>query len=428
VKYRRYPAYRPSRVEWLGDIPAHWDVVALKRAVDLRAGEAITADDFTDAGAYPVFGGNGIRGFTDAYTHEGEFVLVGRQGALCGNVNIARGKFWASEHAVVAAPREPTATEWLAGLLQTMDLNQHSLSAAQPGLAVERIRELAIPQPPLSEQFAIANFLKRETARIDALIEKKGLLIERLEEQRTVLTSRVVTRGLPSDAARAAGLDPSPRLKPSGVAWLGDVPEHWEVMRNRWSFSERDERSDDGDGELLTVSHITGVTRRSDKPDVGMFLAESLEGYKTCRTGDLVINTMWAWMGAAGCALEDGLVSPSYNVYAPNERLLPRFIDYTYRSRPYITGMTSESKGVWSSRLRLYPHEFMSLVTAVPPLEEQNAIVSYLDDRVGRGRLVAGRVSEAVERLREYRAGLITAVVTGKIDIRSEAPLSAYTK
>jgi type I restriction enzyme, S subunit len=108
------------------------------------------------------------------------------------------------------------------------------------------------------------------------------------------------------------------KYKDSGVEWLGDVLAHWEACRNRVVFVEIDDRSDDEDGELLTVSHITGVTPRSEK-DVNMFLAETFVGYKRCRTGDLAINTMWAWMGALGCSPCDGIVSPSYNVYRPRK-------------------------------------------------------------------------------------------------------------
>ena len=273
--------------------------------------------------------------------------------------------------------------------------------------------------PPISEQHSIAAFLDHETTKIDTLVAKKRLLLDRLAEYRTALIAHTVTKGLPPEAARAAELNPVPRLKPSGVEWLGDVPEHWEVVTNRRLFCERDDRSDDGSGELLTVSHITGVTRRSEKPDVGMFMAESLEDYKRCYPGDLIINTMWAWMGAAGTAKEPGLVSPSYNVYTPDsQRLIPRFIDLAYRSSRYVLGMTSESRGIWSSRLRLYPQHFLSLVTAVPPLQEQEAIIAHVDAIETRSERLVASIRIAIERLQEYRTALITAAVTGKIDVR----------
>src|SRR4029077_17973023 len=112
----------------------------------------------------------------------------------------------------------------------------------------------------------------------------------------------------------------------SSVAWLGQIPTHWKVERSRWLFRERDERSITGEEEMLTVSHLTGVTPRSEK-DVNMFEAETTEGYKICYSGDLVINTLWAWMGAMGVASVDGIVSPAYHVYQPGPRFEPMFID-----------------------------------------------------------------------------------------------------
>ena len=155
-----------------------------------------------------------------------------------------------------------------------------------------------------------------------------------------------------------------------------------------------------------------------------MFMAESLENYKRCHSGDLVVNTMWAWMGAAGTAQEAGLVSPSYNVYTPNSRLLPRFVDMAYRSVRYVLGITSESRGVWTSRLRLYPQQILTLVTAVPPLKEQEAIINHVNQVEDRFQRIIGSVSLAIERLEEYRTALITAAVTGKIDVRGFATAS----
>lgn len=184
---------KDSGIEWLGEIPEHWEVKRLKRIARLRSGESITSSDIGDSGEYPVYGGNGLRGYTAFYTHEGEFVLIGRQGALCGCINYASGRFWASEHAVVVSPIVEIATIWLGELLRTMELNRYSQSAAQPGLAVETIAALFIPAPPFVEQTAIASILKRETERIDALSEKIRHSIERLQEYRTALISAAVT-------------------------------------------------------------------------------------------------------------------------------------------------------------------------------------------------------------------------------------------
>ena len=116
-----------ASVVWLGDLPRDWKVMSLKWLASLRSGNAITSEDIEASGENPVFGGNGLRGYTGTYTHDGEYVLIGRQGALCGNINYASGRFWASEHAVVVAPRKPVNVRWLGELLRFMNLNQHSV-------------------------------------------------------------------------------------------------------------------------------------------------------------------------------------------------------------------------------------------------------------------------------------------------------------
>ena len=180
-----YADYRTvASVNWPEKVPAHWDIKKLSHMALLKSGESITSEEIDALGPYPVYGGNGTRGYCDRYTHDGEFVLIGRQGALCGNINYAKGKFWASEHAVVVRPLQWFATRWMGELLRAMNLNQYSVSAAQPGLSVATVGALRIPVPPVDEQRAIADFLERETTRIDALLHLKQRLRALLTEKK----------------------------------------------------------------------------------------------------------------------------------------------------------------------------------------------------------------------------------------------------
>ena len=182
-----------SGIPWLGEIPTHWEVAALKRVAALKSGESITSDLIDIEGDFPVFGGNGLRGFTSVYSHEGEYVLIGRQGALCGNIHYASGRFWASEHAVVVTAGEKCKSKWLSELLVAMNLNQYSQSAAQPGLAVEVIENLRIPVPPILEQREIVEFIVGSTIGIDNLRKITNRTIELLKERRSALIAAAVT-------------------------------------------------------------------------------------------------------------------------------------------------------------------------------------------------------------------------------------------
>lgn len=268
------------------------------------------------------------------------------------------------------------------------------------------LANLRIQLPNLNQQRAIADYLDRETTRLDALVAEKERLLELLAEKRRALITRAVTRGL----------DPNVPLRASGIPWLGEIPAHWETERTRWLFRERDERSDTGEEDLLTVSHLTGVTLRSEK-DVNMFEAATKAGYKICLSGDLVINTMWAWMGAMGVSSLDGIVSPAYNVYEPKAHLDPGYVDALVRLSAFAQEVTRYSKGVWSSRLRLYPEGFFEVSLPVPPLNEQREIVAHIANETCKLDKLLDAMERAAVLLKERRAALIAEAVTGQIDM-----------
>lgn len=184
---------KDSGVEWIGKMPKNWKLLKLKRIVNLKSGTSLTSDRILDEGKYQVFGGNGPRGYIDDYTNEGNFVLIGRQGALCGNINYANGKFWATEHAIICYPLKEIDTIWLGETLRAMNLNQYSISAAQPGLAVERINELLIPTPSISEQKEISSYLKLKITQIESAISEQEHQLSDLKSYKSSLITEAVT-------------------------------------------------------------------------------------------------------------------------------------------------------------------------------------------------------------------------------------------
>lgn len=273
-------------------------------------------------------------------------------------------------------------------------------------VTVDAVANLQIPFLPLDKQHKIANFLDNEITQIDKLIDVKEKLLNLLGEKRRGLISHAVLRGVRTNSP----------LKNSRVEWLGHIPSHWNVELARWLFTEVDERSKNGSEELLTVSHLTGVTPRSEK-DVNMFMAESLEGYKKCKSGDLVLNTLWAWMGAMGVSFQEGIVSPAYNVYRPLGQFNFKYLDYLVRIPVFAQEVTRFSKGVWSSRLRLYPEHFFSVILPVPPFGEQEAIVRFLDQEIEKIDALGKITKDSITLLRERRVAMIINAISGQIDI-----------
>jgi type I restriction enzyme S subunit len=184
---------KDSGVEWLGEIPHHWDIAVLKYMASMKSGDFIAIEDIHSDGRYPVYGGNGLRGYTEEYNCDGYFPLIGRQGALCGNINFGAGKFWATEHAIVVRPLDGIDPDWLGHILSIMNLNQYSMSSAQPGLSVGQISNLKTARLNSDDQIQISNYCKNETAKIDALVAKVERAVELLKERRVALISAAVT-------------------------------------------------------------------------------------------------------------------------------------------------------------------------------------------------------------------------------------------
>jgi type I restriction enzyme S subunit len=407
--WKRYAEYRASALEWCDQIPAHWQVLPLKRIAVFESGENITAETIAPEGDFPVYGGNGLRGYTTAYTHSGHYVLIGRQGALCGNINYADGRFWASEHAVVVTPRQPVEVVWLGETLRTMNLGQYSISTAQPGLSVERVIQNLMLVPPLAEQHAIAAFLNRETARINALIGHKERLISLLEEKRQAVISHAATRGL----------DPAAPTKPTGLGWLESIPRTWEVRRNAVLFADRDERGR-SDLPVLEVSIRSGVTVREFSTEHVEQQYEDPALYKRAARGDLVFNKMRMWQGAVGTAPTDGLVSPDYTVARPREGVNAAYFAQLFRTPWYMTEIDRYSHGMVKDRNRLYWDDFKQMPSIVPPVTEQTRILEHISRINGHSEAVMHKILEGIDCLKEYRTALITAAVTGQIDVRGE--------
>jgi type I restriction enzyme S subunit len=421
VKLRPYPKYKPSGIEWLGDVPERWSTLALKFVVSMQSGEQITAERIELTGDYPVFGGNGLRGYTSTFTHDGSYALIGRQGALCGNVNYANGKFWASEHAVVVSPLIQCSTIWLGELLRTMNLGQYSITAAQPGLSVDAISRLRIPVPTPSEQSAIAAFLDRETAKIDTLIARQEKLVELLQEKRQAVISHAVTKGL----------DPTVPMKPSGVEWLGDVPDHWKITGLRHVCELlRDgthlppPRVDEG-VPLLSVRNIQNerFSTRDDDSLISEADYEELSRSFTVEQGDVLLAIVGATLGKVAvvkAAMPRFHIQRSLAVLRAATGVVDGcYLAYYLRSSGFQA--TLWSRVGFSAQPGIYLGAIAGFQCPVPTLAEQSAIVAYLDDEIAKIDTLTAKAQQAIELQKEHRTALVSAAVTGKIDVRGLA-------
>tara|TARA_R110002072_G_scaffold171448_2_gene325149 strand:- start:18897 stop:20162 length:1266 start_codon:yes stop_codon:yes gene_type:complete len=307
------------------------------------------------------------------------------------------------------AKKRKASSRYIEYLVQSV-IFKHHVASNLPSTTIVNIDaglvgNAPFPEVDLTTQRQIADFLDRETARIDLLIEKREKFASLVAEARDSLLARMICGEGPET------------LDTTRNDWTDARPENWKSERAKVHFRERIEKSVDGSEELLTVSHITGVTTRAEK-DVNMFLAESNEGYKIVHPSDIVINTMWGWMGAMGASSHHGIISPSYGVYRPTSDAFEReYLDLMLRSKPFIAEVTRRSKGIHSSRLRIYPDAFLDMRLPVPPRDEQVAILAELRRRTERENALLAKNEQASALLKEYRSALITAAVTGQVNV-----------
>jgi len=396
MSFPAYDEYKDSGVGWLGEIPSNWNVVALKYIARLKSGDGITGESIEETGEYPVYGGNGLRGYTDAFTHDGHYVVVGRQGALCGNINYANGRFWASEHAVVASPIKSVDTIWLGEMLRAMNLNQYSVSAAQPGLSMDLIGNLRTVLPPSDEQTAIASFLDAETSKIDSLVSEQRRLIELLKEKRQAVISHAVTKGL----------DPDVKMKDSGIQWLGEVPEHWDVRRLKFlcdvqtGSCDTKDAVDEGDYPFFVRSQ--NIERINS-------MAFDCEAVLTAGDGAGVGKVFHHFKGAFDF---------HQRVYMMNQfrHISVRLFFHYLKENFYKVALEGGAKSTVDSLRRPMLTDFP---VCVPPEAEQGGIVEFIEDVSTKFDALSAQAELAIELLQERRTALISAAVTGKIDVRS---------
>lgn len=416
-------AHRRGDLFWLRSIPANWKLRRLKTVLAER-----TQKGFPDL---PLLAATQTKGVVRKEDYEyrtvvaqkdlhllklvevGDFVISLR--SFQGGIERAHHRGIISPAYTVLYSRQDSLSEYLAHLfksrvfLELLRLNVTGIREGQ-NIDYERLSRELIPVPPPDERTAIVGFLAGAMRRLDEAIAAKKQLVELFEEERQAIVATAAT----------LGVDPSVELANPDVPWLDRVPAHWSPMRAKYLYSESNERTKTGTEERLSVSHLTGVTLRSEKT-ITMFEAESYVGHKICQPGDLVINTMWAWMGALGVSRHEGLVSPSYGVYRPrsNGLLHNPYADALLRTPMAVSEYTRRSTGIHSSRLRLYPDSFLDVTVYLPPHGEQERIVRHISVETNGLSQKVRHAQRQIELLEEYRTVLIADAVTGRIDLTS---------
>ena len=437
-----YSAYRDSAVDWLERIPEHWQDQRLKTTVersDIRI-EPELPDDAPYVGLEHVASRTGHllslddeqepAGLSNAFAC-GD-VLFGKLRPYLAKAFCAEFDGLCSTEFLVLRP-ERYERRYLLHLLLTNGFVSHvdssTFGARMPRTDWEFVGDSVLPVPPQPEQVAIAGYLDHETARIDKLISKQKSLIERLDEYRTALITKVVTNGLPLEAADAAGLDPAPALKDSGVEWLGEVPEHWSVCQLRRVLAEplaygANEPADIDEPLYPRYVRITDIDAHDSlRPETFRSLPPEVAEPYLLREGDLLLARSGATVGKTFRYRSDW--GPcAYAGYLIRARLDTRTVDthfvrYFTSSAAYWAWLASAY--IQATIQNVSAERYANLEVALPPIREQQAIVEYLNSTTDRIDALRAKAELSIERLLEYRSVLVSAAVTGKIDVREAA-------
>ncbi len=424
-KLEKYSSYKDSGVEWLGEIPEHWAVKKLKFISKIKTGytpDMTKKDNYIEDGTVWVKPDN-LNEFRPIINSKEKVSSIGlkQQNLVPKNSILVNcigtiGKFGIAgidlitNQQINAIIFNGNVAESFGKYLIFASKDEHNKHAN--GNVVQILNTTAqgniqFALPPKEEQTRIALYLDEKTSQIDSAISQKEKLIELLKERRQITINEAVTKGLDKDV----------EFKDSGVEWLGQVPNHWDVIKVKNIFNLIiDPAPKANNEELLSIYTDIGVKPRKELEEKGN-KASTTDGYWRVNKGDFIVNKLLAWMGAIGLSEYEGVTSPAYDILRAKVPIVGRFYHELFRLKVFSEEMKKHSRGIMEMRLRLYFDKFGDILVPYPPKDEQVQIVEYIENQTAKIDKAIELQQNYISRLKEYKASLIDSVVTGKVRV-----------
>ena len=428
-RYKRYEKYKDSGVEWIGEIPEHWEVSKLKYLTYCLDGKRIPLSSEQRGemqGDIPYWGANCIIDYVNDWLIDGEVVLLGEDGAPFFDkykdvAFYSNGRIWPNNHVHVLRALQSINAKLLTYILNTVDYSNYIKGSTRDKLTQAEMKNIFIQLLPVREQKAIVNFLDQKTAVIDDLIADKEKLIELLQEKRQAVITEAVTKGL----------DPNVKMKDSGVEWIGEIPEHWEIgrLKNSIKSCRNGIWGDEPQGDINDVACIRVVdfNRTNMEIEVNNLTIRNVPVSKQkmylLKRGDLLIEK-----SGGGEKQPVGFVTIfNHDIPAVYANFIARmeleekvysgfykYVHYAMYSVRLNVKSIKQTTGIQNLDINYYFEESV----IYPPLNEQKIIANFLDQKTAEIDSLVTETKNQIEKLKEYRQSLIFEAVTGKIDVR----------
>ena len=409
---KTYPKYKDSGIEWVGEIPKEWEINKLKRLLEVKNGKEIIDGNLKGKKTFNVYGSGGVFKTTNYFLYDGESVLFGRKGTL-GKPMFIKGKFWTVDTMYYTDIYDNAVPKYIYYILTFYPWKLIATKTALPSIVGTDVENSLICIPEKSEQLKIARFLDKKTSEIDALIADKERLIELLEEKRQAVITETVTKGL----------DPDVKMKDSGIEWIGEIPEHWEVTKIKYQSELNMKSLSDktNPGQEITYIDIGSVDSNGNiiEKETMKFKEAPSRARRIVKEGDTIVSTVRTYLQAitmidqttSGC-----IVSTGFAVLSPKKSVVDEYFGLYFRSTPVLDRIISISKGI--NYPAINSSDLAQLEFIYPPYNEQEKIVKRINKKLKEMEIITSKIENQIQKLKEYRESLIYEAVTGKIDVR----------
>ena len=425
-KLEKYSSYKDSGVEWLGEIPEHWEVKKIKFVMNkIQTGTTPSTNNknFFD-GDLNWFNPKDLNQeiLIESENKLSQLALDRREIKLFPKDSILIVGIGATTGKTSYLTINGTFNQQITGFHSTIHHNKFLfyvlrnfskvfLNVASyttlPILNNEFFKSFSIVFPPKKEQTKIASFLDEKTAQIDEVISQKEKLIELLKERKQIVINDAVTKGLDKDV----------EFVDSGVEWIGKIPKHWEISKVKNIFKLIIEPAPKAnEEELLSIYTDIGVRPRKELAEKGN-KASTTDGYWRVKKGDFIVNKLLAWMGAIGLSEYEGVTSPAYDILRAKKDIVGIYYHELFRLKVFSQEMKKYSRGIMDMRLRLYFDKFGDILIPYPSYDEQLQIVEYIENQTSKIDKTIELQQNYISKLKEYKVSLIDSVVTGKVRV-----------